>query len=137
MDQSMTPTFSTALPAALIGTTSMEPPQTHLIECECNKEKLQVAHAYFKLHFADHVLGDLHTPSRLIHAGAFVPRGEHHVISMVREGGLTYYAVFERDFQEFSVEEIDWCLRLWQVADVVRANRIALISGEGASSLFV
>jgi hypothetical protein len=67
MDQSMTPTFSTTLPAAMIGTTSMEPPQTHSIECQCHKEKLQVVHAYLKRHFVDHVLGDLHAPSRLRH----------------------------------------------------------------------
>jgi hypothetical protein len=66
-----------------------------------------------------------------------VPHAEHHVISIERHGVLTHYAVFENDLQECSVEEIEWCLRLWEVADIVRANRVAHVSRDGASSLFV
>jgi hypothetical protein len=69
--------------------------------------------------------------------GLPVPHGEHHAISIEREGVLTSYAVLENDFQECSVEEIGWCLRLWDVADIVRANRVAHVSRDGASSLFV
>ena len=60
-----------------------------------------------------------------------MPRAEH-VISMMHEGGLPYYAVLLNEFQEYSVEEIQEYLRRWDLGERVRANRIAIASKDGA-----
>ena len=105
------------------------------MDCGCNTEKIHAVHVYLKQHFPDCVLRHFHAPTRLMQAGLPMPHSEHHVISMMQEGVPPYYAVLLNDFQEYSVEEIEECLRLWKFAEMVRANRIAIASKDGASAL--
>jgi hypothetical protein len=131
------PTDSIPLRAEIVGGSSEHRPQSRSIDCSCNREKIQAVHVYLERHFPDYALHDLHAPSRLMQGGLSVAHAEHHVISIMQEGVLTYYAVLPNDFLEHSIEAIEWCLREWKFAEVVRANRIALIFRDGASSLFL
>ena len=103
------------------------------IRCGCNREKIRTVHAYLKEHFPQFGLRHFHAPTRLMRAG--LPHAEHHVISAMRDDVLTYYLVVLSEFQEQPLEEVCEHLREWDIADTLRAHRIAIVSKEGASPL--
>ncbi len=103
--------------------------------CGCDVEKLHVVHRYLEKQFQGYVLRDFHAPVRLMQAGLPSPHGEHHVISIERRDILPYCAVLLDDFLARPAEEIADALWHWDVADVLRADRIAVVSALGASSL--
>jgi len=105
------------------------------MDCSCNREKISAVQVHLEPHFPDYVLRHFHAPARLMQAGLPMPHTEHHVVSITREGILPYYAVLLNDFQQYSVKEIEECLRQWNFAEMVRANRIAVASKDGASAL--
>lgn len=55
-------------------------------------------------------------------------------MSIRQEGVLTYYALLRRDFQDYSVEEIEEYVRRSKFAEMVRAKRIAIAYKDGASA---
>jgi hypothetical protein len=104
-------------------------------ECTCDAAKIRVVHAYLKEHFPQFCVRDFHAPSRLMHAGLPIPHNEHHVVALTRSDGLPYHAVLLSEFQEQAVGELSE--QLWQgnLADTLRAHRIAIVSRSGASPL--
>ena len=103
--------------------------------CNCNAAKLDAVHAYLQEQFPDCELSDLHAPMRLMHAGLPTPHAEHHVVCISQGDVPPYYAVLLNDFQEHSVEAIGHCLRQWNFAATVRAQRIGIASRSGAGAL--
>jgi hypothetical protein len=105
------------------------------MECSCNAEKIRAVHTYLKEHFPQFGLRDFHAPTRLMRAGLPMPHAEHHVVSMSREDTLPYQAVLLSEFQEQSISDMREQLQQWNVADVLRAHRIAIVSKNGVSPL--
>jgi hypothetical protein len=105
------------------------------LRCGCHPEKIRAVHSYLKEHFPDFALHDFHAPTRLMHAGLPMPHAEHHVVSVSREDILPYSAVLLREFQEQSLDDICARLQQWNVADTLRASRIAIVSKRGVSPL--
>ncbi len=105
------------------------------LQCGCHPEKIRAVHGYLKEHFPDFALHDFHAPTRLMHAGLPMPHAEHHMVSVSREDILPYNAVLLGEFQEQSLDDICAQLRQWNVADTLRASRIAIVSRDGVSPL--
>ena len=105
------------------------------MDCCCNIEKIAAVHAYLIKHFPDFTLCDLHAPTRLTQAGLPLPQSEHHVVRISRDGLSPYYAVLLTEFQAYPVEEITLRMQQWDLATIVRANRIAIASRNGVSGL--
>ncbi|MFI5364607.1 MAG: hypothetical protein ACHQ4J_03190 [Candidatus Binatia bacterium] len=106
------------------------------IPCRCDPEKIGAVQAYLYQHFPDYVLRDFHAPSRLEQAGLPGPHADHHVISLSHDDVLPYYAVLLSEFQEhYSAAQVGECLRRWDLAGVLHANRIVFVSQDGASAL--
>lgn len=103
--------------------------------CRCDGEKIRAVHAYLKEHFPQYRLRDFHAPTHLMRAGFPTPHEEHHVVSLIRDDTLPYQAVVLREFQEESLDQMRQHLREWNLADTLRAHRIAIISKCGASAL--
>ncbi len=103
--------------------------------CGCDVEKLNVVHRYLEDQFKGSVLRDFHAPVRLMQAGLPSPHGEHHVVSIERPDVLPYHAVLLNEFLARSPDAISDALQRWNVADVLRANRIAVLAANGASAL--
>jgi hypothetical protein len=135
MERRIDPSLSSPLPAAVVGGTRAHRRQSRSLDCSCNTEKIHAVHVYLEAQFPDYVLHHLHAPTRLMQAGFPMPHAEHHVLRMTKDEVLPYYAVLLNDFQEHSVEVIEWCLRRWNFADMIRANRIAIASRDGVSAL--
>jgi hypothetical protein len=105
------------------------------VECGCDAAKIQTVHAYLSEHFPDYALLDFHAPVRLMQAGLPGPHAEHHVVRLTTGDVLPYYAVLLNEFQDQQVEEIAQCLRRWQFAATLYANRIAVAARDHASAL--
>lgn len=105
------------------------------LQCRCHPEKIRAVHCYLKEHFPDFTLRDFHAPTRLLSAGLPIPHAEHHVVSVSREDILPYHAVLLSEFQEQSLDDICGQLQQWDVADTLRASRIAIVSKGGVSPL--
>ena len=105
------------------------------LQCSCHPEKIRAVHGYLKEHFPDFALRDFHAPTRLLSAGLPMPHAEHHVVSVSREDILPYHAVLLSEFQEQSLDDICAQLHRWDVADTLRASRIAIVSKAGVSPL--
>ena len=105
------------------------------LSCDCDALKLRVVHLYLKEQFPNFGLRHFHAPTRLSQAGLPRPHREHHVISIEHAGTLPCYAVLLSECLEGSVEEIRADLLRWQLADVLRTHRIAIVSKTGASAL--
>ena len=103
--------------------------------CGCDPEKIRAVHLYLKEHFPEFGLRDFHAPTRLTGAGLPAPQAEHHVVSVTREDILPYHAVLLNDFQAESLDDLCVHLRQWELADTLRAHRIAIVSKHGASPL--
>ena len=105
------------------------------IQCDCNREKIGAIHAYLKEHFPQFALRHFHAPTRLMRAGLPMPHAEHHVVSVTREDVLPYHLVLLSEFLEQSLDQIRDHLREWDIADALRAHRIAIVTKDGASPL--
>ncbi len=105
------------------------------ISCCCDAAKLHIVHLYLKQQFPQSGLRHFHAPTRLSQAGLPMPHEEHHVVSIECIGMLPYYAVLLSEFFQCSLEEVAAHLPRWRLADVLRANRIAIVSKQGASAL--
>jgi hypothetical protein len=105
------------------------------LQCSCHPEKIRAVHGYLKERFPDFALRDFHAPTRLMHAGLPTPYAEHHVVSVSREDILPYHAVLLSEFQEQSLDDICGHLQQWDLADALRASRIAIVSKDGVSPL--
>ncbi len=104
-------------------------------ECGCDAEKIQTIHRYLSGHFPHYGLRDLHAPSRLVREGIVQGHDEQHVVRIAHAGVLPYYAILLPGFIRQPLEHIREQLHRWAVADVVRRNRIAIISADGPSPL--
>ncbi|HVO24234.1 MAG TPA: hypothetical protein VMW56_11455 [Candidatus Margulisiibacteriota bacterium] len=105
------------------------------LPCGCRSEPIRAVHGYLKEHFPDFALRDFHAPTRLMHAGLPMPHAEHHVISVSREDILPYQAILLCEFQEQAPHDIRAQLQRWDLADALRASRIAIVSKGGVSPL--
>jgi hypothetical protein len=105
------------------------------VDCGCDPEKIRAVHAYLREHFAEFVLSDFHAPARLMHPRLGGAQVYHHAVCIARDGVLPYYAVLLNEFQEHGVTEAGLLLRRSDLAGILRANRIAVVSRDGASSL--
>jgi hypothetical protein len=117
---------------------SFREPQDHdqlCLQCSCQPEKIRAVHGYLKEQFPDFALRDFHAPTRLMHAGLPKPHAEHHVISVSRDDILPYHAVLLSEFQEQPLEDICAHLQQSDLADTLRASRIAIVSKGGVSPL--
>lgn len=103
--------------------------------CCCQAETIRAVHAYLKEHFPQYRLRDFHAPTRLMRAGLPTPCGEHHVVSLLHDDILPYYAVLLGEFLEESLDEVRRHLRHWDLASALRTQRIAIVSRHGASPL--
>jgi hypothetical protein len=105
------------------------------VRCGCSREKIQAVHAWLKESFPQFGLRHFHAPTRLMQAGLPLPHAEHHVISVIRDDVLPYYLVLLGEFLEQPLDAVCEHLRNWDVANTLRALRIAIVSKEGASPL--
>jgi hypothetical protein len=103
--------------------------------CGCDPTKLHAMHEYLNEEFPQYVFKDLHAPTRLMQAGVPTPHGEHHVVSIECPDVLPYYAVLLEEFFQYPVEVLRRRLREWDVAQVIRTSRIAVVSEDGAGAL--
>lgn len=103
--------------------------------CGCDSARIYVVHEYLRQAFPDFLLRDLHAPTRLMQAGISKPQGEHHVVSMERANTPSYYAILLREFLECPVEVVRRRLMEWDVGQVIRTSRIAVVSKNGADAL--
>ncbi len=103
--------------------------------CDCDPEKLHAAHRYVEEEFPGCSVRDFHAPVRLMQAGLPHPYTEHHVVSIERLNAVPMCIVLLREFLARPLEEIAAALRRWEVADVLRADRIAVVSAHEASAL--
>jgi len=111
--------------------------QTDLpIICGCSAEKVEAVDAYLHAHFPAYELRHFHASRRVVEHGRPIARDDHHVVGVLHRGVLSYYAVLLNEFQEYSVAEIAARLRRWNLADVLRANRVAITSKVGVTALF-
>jgi hypothetical protein len=109
--------------------------ETRLLKCGCRVEKIEAVRAYLHREFENYTLRDFHSPTRLVLAGLPAAQAEHHVVSLTHHGVLPYYAVLLNEFLAHTVEDIEDYLERWNLADTLRANRIAVASRDGASAL--
>ncbi len=116
-------------------TASDDSAQRQASACGCDSQKIAAVHRYFEEHFKGFKLRDFHAPVRLMQAGLPSPHGEHHVVSFERPDVLPYYVVLLNEFLVRPAEQISEMLRQWNVADVLLANRIAVLEADGASAL--
>jgi hypothetical protein len=126
-----TPSDSSRRPVAL-------PPETFeqdALACGCHAEKIAAVHVYLHRQFHDYALRDFHSPTILVRAGLPRAHAEHHVVSLTHHGVPPYYAVLLDEFLAHSVEDIEEYLERWNLTDTLRANRIAVVSGDGVSAL--
>jgi hypothetical protein len=103
--------------------------------CGCDPAKLDAVHEYLNEEFPQCVFTDLHAPTRLMQAGVPTLHGEHHVVSIECPSSLAYYAVLLEEFLQYPVEAVRPRLREWDVAQVIRTSRIAIVSKDGAVAL--
>jgi hypothetical protein len=103
--------------------------------CGCDAAKLDVVHEYLNEEFPQCTLKDLHAPTRLMQAGVPTPHAEHHVVGIECPNMLAYYAVLLQEFLQYPVEALRPRLREWDVAQVIRTSRIAVVSKDGADGL--
>jgi len=108
----------------------LQPP---LFVCGCDAAKLDAVHEYLNEEFPQCVFKDLHAPTRLMQAGVEPLHGEHHVVSI--ECPNIHYAVLLEESLQYPVEALRPRLREWNVAQVIRASRIAIVSKDGADTL--
>lgn len=105
------------------------------ISCCCDVAKLRSVHLYLKEQFPQSRLRHFHAPTRLSQAGLPTPHDEHHVVSIECAGMMSYYAVLLSEFLQYPLEEVTAYLPRWRLADVLRANRIAIVSRQCAAAL--
>src|SRR5262245_743513 len=106
-----------------------------VFQCGCKVDKIRAVHEYLAANFPGYAMNDFHAPTRLMQAGLPGPHGEHHVVSLVQDDVLPYYAVLLAEFLELPAAAIAERLRTWGVTDTLRGNRIAVVGKSGASSL--
>jgi len=111
---------------------SLEADREARLGCGCDAEKIQALHLYLGRYFTGYVLEDFHAPTRLL---PMAVDSEHHVVSITHPNVLPYYAVLLNECQEQRVAEFEELLRQSDLAGALRANRIAVVSKSGASSL--
>ncbi len=104
-------------------------------DCGCDAEKIQAIHRYLSDYFPHYGLRDLHSPSRRFQAGLLQGHNEQHVVRIAHPGVLPYYAILLPAFLQQPLDQLRDQLHRWSVADVIRRNRIAIISAEGPSPL--
>ena len=103
--------------------------------CGCDRAKLEAVHEYLNKEFPYWAIKDLHAPTRLMQAGLPTLHGEHHVVSIERANVLAHYAVLLQEFLQHPVEVVRQRLTGWDVAQVIRTSRIAVVSKDGAGAL--
>jgi len=103
--------------------------------CGCDRPKLDAVHEYLNEEFPHWGLKDLHAPTRLVQAGVPTLHGEHHVVSIECANILTYYAVLLHEFLQHPVEVVRQRLTEWDVAQMIRTSRTAVVSKDGAAAL--
>jgi hypothetical protein len=101
--------------------------------CGCDPAKLGAVHEYLNKEFPQCVFTDLHAPTRLMQAGVQPLHGEHHVVSI--QCPNIHYAVLLEEFLQYPVEALLPRMREWDVAQVIRISRIAIVSKDGAEAL--
>jgi hypothetical protein len=105
------------------------------LNCGCDAEKIDAVHAYLRRHFHDYALRDFHSLTTVVQTGLPLAHAKHHVVSLTLAGVLPYYAVLLDEFLAHTVEDIEGYLEQWNLADTLRANRIAIVSRDEASAL--
>ncbi len=103
--------------------------------CGCDAETIGAIHQYLETHFPGFFLHDFHVATRGVRGGLPLPQREHHAVSVTREDVLPYYALFPTEFLSHSTPEVRHRLIRWTLADLMRANRVVIISLDGAGSL--
>ena len=103
------------------------------VDCACDAEKVRLVRAHLEEQFPDHTVSDFHSRSTVKHGGVVAPCAEHHVVSVNDE--RPYCAVLTRAFLEHAVEDLAVCLRQWDLAGTLRAERVVILQENGLSPL--
>jgi hypothetical protein len=114
---------------------ALRSPAVPEVACLCDGQKITALEVYLTEQFPDYEVHHFHAPSRLQEAGLPTPHADHHVISVVHENILPYYAVLLSEFLARSAEDIADRARQWELAGAMRGHRIVIVSDAGISSL--
>jgi len=100
----------------------------------CDADKIHALHAYLDAQFPGCTLHHFRTPTTVIHADKLVRRTHHHVVR-ITAGEIVAHAVVLEEFWEQSVAEIEEWLRESDLADMLRAHPIVILSEDEAYAL--